>query len=117
MAAACANPIDSLPHTVFPTDYQQQYQQQYQPYQQPRQEQHVNYPPPPPPRSCFSPQLTRDQYQSTNDDENAAIQHQVSLILHLCNILQHTQTSVSLVINFHLVNAPSKVIETKKIFS
>jgi hypothetical protein len=96
MAAACANPIESLPHTVFPSDYQQQYQQQYTPYQQPRQEQHVNYPPPPPPRSCFSPQLTRDQYQSNNDNENAALQNQVSSWLfqrktkfHLRNILQH----------------------------
>ena len=68
------NPIDSLPHTVFPNDYQQQ----YTPYQQVQQEQHVNFPPIPPPRSCFSPQLSRDPYQTSNDDENAAIQNQVS---------------------------------------
>lgn len=76
MAAACASPIQSLPHTVFPNEYQQH---QYQPYQatQPLPEQHVNYPPPPPPRSCFSPQLNRDQYQGL-DEENAAIQNQVS---------------------------------------
>jgi hypothetical protein len=115
MAAACANPIDSLPHTVFPTDYQHQYQQQYQPYQQPRQEQHVNYPPPPPPRSCFSPQLTRDQYQLTHDDENSAIQNQVSLRfitkVFASQLSTTTQTNIlSLIINLHLVNAPSKVI-------
>jgi hypothetical protein len=40
--------------------------------------QHVNFPPPqPPPRTCFSPQLTRDHYQAT-DEENAALQFQVS---------------------------------------
>lgn len=75
-----ASPNDSLPHTIFSNEYQQlQQQHQYQPYQpmQPRQDQHVNYPPPPPPRSCFSPQLNRDQYQEL-DDENAAIQNQVS---------------------------------------
>lgn len=82
-----ASPIDSLPHTAFPHEnqqqqYQQQHQpqqQQYQPYQptQPKQEQHVNYPPPPPPRSCFSPQLTRDHYQGF-DSDNSAIQNQVS---------------------------------------
>lgn len=77
MAAACASPIESLPHTVFPNDFYQQ--QHYQPYQsaQPKPEQHVNYPPPPPPRTCFSPQLTRDHFQS-NDEENASIQNQVS---------------------------------------
>lgn len=71
-----ASPIDSLPHTNFSNEYQHQ---PYQPYQapQPRQEQHVNYPPAPPPRSCFSPQLNRDQYQGL-DEENAAIQNQVS---------------------------------------
>lgn len=60
--------------------YQQQYQPPYQPTQ-PKLEQHVNYPPPPPARSCFSPQLNRDEFQSYND-ENAAIQNQVTLAFH-----------------------------------
>lgn len=85
MAAACASPLESLPHTVFPKDYN------YSPIQNdylqppsrsatatPQHQQHVNFPPPPPPRSCFSPQLTRDHYQNA-DEENASIQHQVSV--------------------------------------
>lgn len=92
MAAVLASPLESLPHTVFPNDYQ------YTPmmsghndYQQPRSatatpqhhEPHINYPPPPPPRSCFSPQLTRDHYQNA-EEENASIQFQVSrLVPHL----------------------------------
>lgn len=81
MAVACASPIETLPHTVFPNDY---HQQRYQPQQlsQPKPEQHVNYPPPPPPRTCFSPQLTRDHFQSTfSDDESSALQNQVSATL------------------------------------
>lgn len=106
MAAACAAPLESLPHTVFPNDYnnnkfiqpnsqqhqyqqQQQYQMQMQQQeqlkqmkQQEQQQQYVNYPPAPPPRSCFSPQLTRDHYQET-DNDNSAIHNQVSAcILH-----------------------------------
>lgn len=84
MAAACASPLESLPHTVFPNDphnyhhQQQSYQnQQFQQQQQQHQAQHVNYPPPPPPRTCFSPQLTRDYYQ-TSEEENANLQYQVS---------------------------------------
>ncbi|XP_070494845.1 PDZ and LIM domain protein 1 isoform X5 [Chironomus tepperi] len=84
MAAACASPLESLPHTVFPNDphnyhhqQQQSYQNnQYQQQQQQQQTQHVNFPPPPPPRTCFSPQLTRDYYQ-TSEEENAALQYQV----------------------------------------
>ncbi|XP_070494843.1 PDZ and LIM domain protein 3 isoform X3 [Chironomus tepperi] len=83
MAAACASPLESLPHTVFPNDphnyhhqQQQSYQNnQYQQQQQQQQTQHVNFPPPPPPRTCFSPQLTRDYYQ-TSEEENAALQYQ-----------------------------------------
>ncbi|CAO1368047.1 unnamed protein product [Diamesa serratosioi] len=78
MAAACAAPLESLPHTVFNNNnqYAQQQQQQYQQQQyQQQQQQHVNYPPAPPLRSCFSPQLTRDHYQET-DDDNSAIQNQ-----------------------------------------
>lgn len=79
-----ASPVELLPHTVFqddPHNYHQAYQQQQQQYQQQqRHEQHVNYPPPPPPRTCFSPQLTRDHYTQASDDENAAIQYQVSRI-------------------------------------
>jgi hypothetical protein len=81
MAAACASPLESLPHTAFPSDNQYHQAYQYTPVsqqqQQQQQQQHVNYPPPPPPRSCFSPQLTRDYYQAS-DDENAALQYQVS---------------------------------------
>lgn len=87
-----SNPIESLPHTTFSNDYQQQ----YTPYQQAKQDQHVNFPPPPPPRTCFSPQLTRDVYQSanSNDDENAAIQNQVSFsaCFSFVSIFQHTTT-------------------------
>jgi hypothetical protein len=87
MAAACASPLESLPHTVFPKDYN--YSSIQNDYLQPpsrsatatpqhqQQQQHVNFPPPPPPRSCFSPQLTRDYYQNA-DEENASLQHQVS---------------------------------------
>lgn len=99
MAAACVAPLESLPHTVFPNDYnnnkfiqpnshqnyQQQYQQQQQMQQQQQFQQHqnVNYPPAPPPRSCFSPQLTRDHYQET-DDDNSAIHNQVSAYFLYC---------------------------------
>ena len=74
MAAACASPLDSLPHTIFPDDPHNYHHQQA--YQQ-HQTQHVNFPPPPPPRTCFSPQLTRDYYQTT-EEENANLQYQVS---------------------------------------
>lgn len=78
MAAACASPIQSLPHTVFPHDFtQHQYQTQAA---QSKQELHVNYPPPPPPRTCFSPQLNRDNYQF-GDNDDAALQNQVSIKL------------------------------------
>jgi len=78
MAAACASPLESLPHTVFPNDphnyhHQQSYQNQQQQQQQ-QQTQHVNFPPP---RTCFSPQLTRDYYQ-TSEEENSSLQYQVS---------------------------------------
>lgn len=100
MATACASPLESLPHTVFPNDYQytpvhnNDYQQQSRSATatpQQKHEQHVNYPPPPPPRSCFSPQLTRDHYQ-TNDEENSSIQYQVSfsLILYFFFVSQLT---------------------------
>lgn len=81
MAAACASPIESLPHTVFSNDYNNnQFAQQQQQYQQ-QQQQHINYPPVPPPRSCFSPQLTRDHYQEI-DNDNSAIQNQVSCLFY-----------------------------------
>lgn len=89
MTTASASPLDSLPHTVFPTDPhnyhqmhhapQQQQQQQEQQQQQQYQQQHVNFPPPAPPRTCFSPQLTRDYYQAS-DEENASLQYQVSYL-------------------------------------
>lgn len=83
MAFACEDPVAALPHTVFPAErkhYLQQEQPQQQEYQQQqqqpkvKQEQHVNYPP------CFSPQLTRDYFQES-EDETSAIQNQVSFIL------------------------------------
>ncbi|KAG5678489.1 hypothetical protein PVAND_008158 [Polypedilum vanderplanki] len=81
MTAACASPLESLPHTVFPNDNQYHQVYQYTPIaqqqQQQSQQQHVNYPPPPP-RTCFSPQLTRDHYQAS-DDENASLQYQLLL--------------------------------------
>lgn len=79
MAAACASPLDSLPHTVFPDDphFYHQNQAAYQHQQSNQHQQHVNFPPPPPPRTCFSPQLTRDYYQA-GDEENASLQYQVS---------------------------------------
>lgn len=87
MAVVYANPIENLPHTEFLKSYQYEQQNNHYDYQrssgattpQQKQEQHINYPPPPPPRNCFSPQLTRDFYQ-TSEEENASIQHQVSLI-------------------------------------
>lgn len=84
MAAACASPIASLPHTNFQSPaFQQQQAYQQQSYQQPTLEQHsephYNYPPPPPRRVCFSPQLTRDNYQE-QEDENVAISNQVSFV-------------------------------------
>lgn len=94
MAAALASPLESLPHTVFPNDYQYTPMSSQYDYQQQRSatstsqkhEPHVNFPPPPPPRSCFSPQLTRDHYQ-TNEEENAPIQYQVSKIfLHVSQL-------------------------------
>lgn len=82
MAAALASPLESLPHTLFPNDYQytpmsNDHQQLRSATPQQKHEPHVNFPPPPPPRSCFSPQLTRDHYQNA-EEENASIQYQVS---------------------------------------
>lgn len=81
MAAAMANPLESLPHTVFPQQkhhYLQQHPQSHnQPQQQSRPDQHINFPPPAPPRNCFSPQVNRDFYLDP-EDEASAIQNQVS---------------------------------------
>lgn len=121
---AYASPIDSLPHTSFSNgqpqpvhhqphqqNYQPQQQQNYQPVQstQPKPAQHVNYPPPPPPRTCFSPQLTRDNFQSF-DDENSAIQNQVRS---LCEIIASSLTNCTLHSHLYLVDAPewSRIIE------
>lgn len=80
-ASVCANPIEALPQTNF-SDFHHQQQQQQQ------HEQHINFPPPVPPRtSCFSPQLTRDTYQTSHEDENVAIQNQVRLIKFLVAVL------------------------------
>lgn len=111
MAAACASPVQALPHTVFPNEYQQQHHQ-YQPYEQAqtKQERHVNFPPPPPPRTCFSPQLTRDHYQSY-DDESAAIQNQVRSRYDFPSIYEHyhiTNTCYILVTS-RLVDAPKSI--------
>lgn len=75
MAVAYANPIEALPHTVFPHEQKKQQQPLYQQYQPPQQQQqqqqqakydqHINFPPPAP--VCFSPQLTRDNFQETED--------------------------------------------------
>lgn len=76
MAFACEDPVAALPHTVFPQEKKHYLQQQQQP--KPKLEQHVNFPPPnlgPP--TCFSPQLTRDYFQES-EDETQAIQNQVS---------------------------------------
>lgn len=80
MAAACANPLEALPHTVFPEQRYHYLQQQPQPQQQQqaRNQQHINFPPPAP-RNCFSPHTTRE-FCLDPEDEAASIQNQVSTI-------------------------------------
>lgn len=88
------SPAPQTTAKVYHHDYD--LQQDYQPYQsnQLKPEQHVNYPPPQPSRSCFSPQLTRDNFQLAGE-ENAAIQNQVSDNLHF-----DPSTFMSLINNF-----------------
>lgn len=99
-----ASPLESLPHTVFPNDYQHtsiqndhQYSSRSTTATPQKHEQHVNYPPPPPRSNCFSPQLTRDFYQS-NDEENASIQYQVSKnlssISYIYRSISHSENEV-----------------------
>jgi hypothetical protein len=76
LASIYANPIEALPHTNFGEIHNNNHV-----------EQHVNFPPPVPPRTCFSPQPSRDAYQS-NEDENVAIQNQVSLRKSISKFLQ-----------------------------
>lgn len=101
-ASSYLSPTESLSQTSFSNDVHHQ-QNQYQPYQQAQAKQperHVNFPPPqPPPRSCFSPQLTRDHYQA-NDEENAAIQKQVrNFCFRLCYHITNMATPQTLVLS------------------
>jgi len=67
MAAAMANPLEALPHTVFP-------HQQHHYLQGPKEskpEPHYNFPPPEPSNSSFSPQSTRDYNQDSEEDNSA----------------------------------------------
>lgn len=76
MAIACANPLEALPHTVFPEQKYHYLQQQQAPAQ--CQPQHINFPPPEPSSNCFSPQSNRDFYLE-QEDQQSALQNQVSI--------------------------------------